>query len=245
MLGGGSLGDRLAAAFGVDVDVEENAKCLDMEQIRVLAEAAAFDCAHGRADSLFAAVLTDKDIRYLEDFERRYRPFFVGHERFGSVTAPLVQDLMDSLTAVVEKLRAGEPYVACDLLFSHAEACVPLTLLLGIESNALPAGDPRYRTGLSAISPFAANITVELFAPENGLPRERKNEEGTGGEEVETGPFRVRFRLHERYIDIPALGEHGKGFIDLDKLLEFWRSVVEDHRLSQEESRLREEALSG
>lgn len=212
------LGARLAAAFGVDVADPERARCLDSESIRVLAEAAAFDCAHGRAESVFASVLTEDDIRYLEDFEWRYRPFFEGHERFGSVTAPLVKDLMDSLTAVVDGDASAKPHVAADLRFAHAETLVPLLLLLGINENGLPRSDPGYRRGLSAISPFAANITLELFAPAPDAP----------------DTHRVRVRLHEHYLNsVPALEPHGgattNGYIPLDKMVDFFQKVLDEN----------------
>lgn len=208
-----SLGARLAAAFGVDTSVDENATCLHSEHVRVLAEAAAFDCAHNVEDSVFTHALTQADIRNLEGCEERYRPFFAGHEKFGTVTAPLVQDLMSSLEAVVEKARRGEPHIACDLSFSHAEALVPLCLLLGINNPT----EPGAKVGLSKISPFAANITIELFAPED-----------------EGDNFTVRFRLHERYLtSIPALGVDGVGYIPIGRLLDFCRKVLTDNELAR------------
>jgi Histidine phosphatase superfamily (branch 2) len=211
------LAARLATVFGAPK------ACLAPEHIRVVAEAAAFDIAHATPDSIFADVLTSRDIRYLEGFEHRYRPFFKGHQRFGAVTAPLVQDLMDSLTAVVDSVKAGMPYVAADLRFAHAETLVPFLLLLGIESATGPRPKKSSKktratgaTGLSALSPFAANLAVELYGPDGASPE---------------GQFRVRFRLHERYITaVPALGPNctsADGYIDLPVLLDFFHAVLD------------------
>lgn len=208
----GDLAQRVSAAFGV-----KESDCLAPEHIRIIAEAAAFDYAHGRTNSILTSVLTPRDIRFLEGFEKRYRPFFKGHERFGAVTAPLVEDLVGSLMAVVNNYNAGQRHVAADLRFAHAETIVPFLLLLGVTSNNMQSWTARNRfTDLSAMSPFAANFAIELFAP---LPGGASN------------AFRVKFRLHERYVSfVPALGPDGcdeNGFIKLDTLLAFFREVLD------------------
>lgn len=207
------LASRIAAAFEVPKE------CLMSEHVRVLAESSAFDSAHGRTHSPLAGVLDDDDLRHLERFERRYRPFFEGHDRYGSVTAPLVKDLMDSLLSVRDNYTADTPFVAADMRFAHAETLMPLLLLLQIDSDGLPSRYGERKTGLSAMCPFAANLAIELFAPSSYAPHEG---------------FRVKFRLHERYVSsVPALGKDGDrpdGFVLLDKLVEFFEGVLEENR---------------
>lgn len=205
---GAALAARLAAALGATVP-------MDSELVRAVAEAAAFDAAHGRADSsVFCRALTVRDSWILELFERRHRPFFKAHERFRTVSAPLVEDLVESLKASVGLPGAERP-VSADLRFAHAETLIPFLLLLGIHTNGMHPNDPEYRRGLGAMSPFAANLALELY--ETTPP--------CGGK-----THFVRFRLHERYVEcIPALGERGKtGVVQLDHLLEFFESVLDE-----------------
>jgi hypothetical protein len=184
-----------------------------------MAEAAGFDYAHFCEDSLFIDILQDDDIRYLEGFEKRYRPFFKGHKQFNFVSAPLVEDLMESLLSVVESFKSGRPFVLADLRFAHAETLVPFLLLLEIHSGDMLGTNTKAFKGLSAMSPFAGNLAIELYAPAHGAPADA---------------FRVRFRLHERYVvSVPALGVHGKtkdGFLSLARLIEFFQGVLEQNR---------------
>lgn len=202
---------RMTAAFGSPTP-------MDIEHVRSVAEAAAFDTAHGRAAvSIFCKTLTATDARMLNKFEKRHRPFFKAHERFRNVSAPLVQDLVNSLTASVETSsgRRRKTAFAADLRFAHAETLVPLLLLLGIRSNGLPSSHPDYRQGLAAMSPFAANLALELY--------ERDKPDGSKS-------YFVRFRLNERYVErIPALRQHGRnGTVELNHLLHFFDDVLAD-----------------
>ncbi|PXF47535.1 Multiple inositol polyphosphate phosphatase 1 [Gracilariopsis chorda] len=187
---------------------------MDPDLIRSVAEAGAFENAHGRFErSKFCRVLTPNDTAILELFEKYHRPFYQQHERFRAVAAPLVADLAQSLRA--SAARAGDPDVhAADLRFAHAETLVPLLFLLGIESNGLSRKSPNYRTGLSAMSPFAANLSFELYEQQTAS---------------NTTHF-VRLRLHERYVEcIPALGEHGaSGIVPLQHLLDYFDEIFEE-----------------
>jgi hypothetical protein len=210
---GGHLAARLATAFGAHSD------CLTDEHVRIMAEAAGFDYAHFCEHSLFIDILQDDDLRYLEGFEKRYRPFFKGHKQFNFVSAPLVEDLLDSLLSVVESFKANRPFVLADLRFAHAETLVPFLLLLGIHSGDMLGTDAKAFKGLSAMSPFAGNLAIELYAPAPDAPADA---------------FRVRFRLHERYVtSVPALGEDGTtkdGFIALGKVIMFFQNVLEQNK---------------
>lgn len=201
---------RVGQFFGTD-------KLMDIDLIRSVSEAAAFDTAHGRAHrSMFCAALTPEDHSVLEAFEQRHRPFFLGYQRYRNVCAPLIEDLMSSLDASVQrgKTKWNQEAHAIDLRFAHAETLVPVLLLLGIDSNGLSPSHPQYCQGLSGMSPFAANLALELY------------------EDVKEGQVHhfVMFRLNERYVtSIPALGEHGRdGTVSLENLREFFREVVED-----------------
>lgn len=186
---------------------------MEMDLVRSVSEACAFDVAHGRiATSPFCRVLTPKDTAILELFETRHRPYCYAHESFKAVPAPLVADLAASLRASVETPNNPSAHAA-DLRFAHAETLVPLLLLLGITTNGLAPDHPEYGQGLSAISPFAANLAIELY------------------EELdEWGDVRhfVRFRLHERYVEsIPKLGENGaNGIVELEHLLSFFDDIL-------------------
>lgn len=205
---------RMTEAFG-------STTAMDIDLVRSVAEAAAFDTAHGRAStSIFCNTITPVDVRVLDTFERRHRPFFKAHERFENVSAPLVKDLAESLTASVEnsklssQRRRTSAYSA-DTRFAHAETLIPLLLLLGIRSNGLHPSNPEYRQGLAVMSPFAANLALELYEDE----------------EKDGSKFHfVRFRLNERYVErVPALGEYGRnGVVRLNHLLEFFDNVLAD-----------------
>ncbi len=176
--------NRISAALGVSTK-------MDGDLIRALAEACAFDHSHGRSHtSRLCEILSPEDTAVLEAFEKRHRPFFEGHKRFCTVAAPLVADLLYSLEAS-EGRREGVPSNAADLRFAHAETLVPLLLLLGIRSNGLHPKSEQFRAGLSGMSPFAANVALELY----------EENYGNGIRHF------VRFRSHERYVEkIPALG---------------------------------------
>lgn len=187
---------------------------LDLDLLRVIGEVCAFENAHGRrATSPFFRLLTPGDVRVLELAEIRHRPFFKAHERFRAAAAPLVQDIMVSLTACIGESTETPPFAA-DLRFAHAETLVPLLLLLGIETNGLSPDDPEFYRGLSAMSPFAANLALELYETMDNSQ----------------SSYFVRFRLHERYVDcIPALGEQGRnGIVELDDLLAFFGEVLDE-----------------
>lgn len=201
------LAKRLTTALNASIP-------MDINYVRTFGEACLFDYAHGRASaSVFCKLLTPKDTALLEIIERRHRPFFKAHERFRTVAAPLVADIVASLTACVGGSASGVSYAA-DLRFAHAETLVPLLLLLGIRSNGLALENPDYRPGLSAMSPFGANLAIELY-------------EDVGPSGVS---YFVRFRLHERYVErIPALGDRGRtGTVRLEHLLEFFEEVLEE-----------------
>lgn len=201
------LASRIAASLGV-------VGPMNVEYVRIVAEACAFHYAHGRAaSSPFCMAISENDVALLELIERRYRPFFKAHERFRAVAAPLVEDLVASLTACTNP-SSNTPAFAADLRFAHAETLVPLLLLLGIQTNGLPAEDPDFRAGLCGMSPFAANLAIELY-------------EATENSGVS---YFVRFRLHERYVErIPALGEHGRtGVVLLEHLLAFFEQVLDE-----------------
>lgn len=202
-----SLASRIPTALGIT-------QPMDVQYVRVIAEACAFDYAHGRAaSSPFCKAFSENDAALLERIEKRYRPFFKAHEHFRAVAAPLVEDLVASLTACVNQSPATPAYAA-DLRFAHAETIVPLLLLLGIQNNGLPADHPDFRAGLCGMSPFAANLAIELY-------------ESTDSSGVS---YFVRFRLHERYVQrIPALGEHGRnGAVLLEHLLAFFHQVLDE-----------------
>lgn len=201
------LASRLGALLGAS-------KSLDVALVRVVGEACAFDIAHERYhSSTFCRIMTAKDAAILEVVERTYRPFFKAHERFRALAAPLVADLVESITACINPSSAAPSYAA-DLRFAHAETLVPLLLLLGIESNGLSPEDPDYRAGLYGMSPFAANLAIELY----------ESRDATGVS------YFVSFRLHERYVEcIPALGEQGRtGVVRLEHLLDFFGEVLNE-----------------
>lgn len=216
---------RLSEAFGAT-------SVMDLDLVRAVAEAAAFETAHAHQGFPFCAALTATDRRVLDIFEGRHRPFFKGYERFRNVCAPLAADMAASLRASAAASRRRSPQgrgdgddedtsevgdaVATDLRFAHAETLVPLLLLLGVRSNGLAQSDPHFRLGLAAMSPFAANLALELYVVRNAA-----------GDVVE---HLVRFRLHERYVEcIPALGKRGAtSVVKLEHLLEFFDAVVED-----------------
>ncbi|KAI0567104.1 Histidine phosphatase [Gracilaria domingensis] len=187
---------------------------MDPGLIRSVVEAGAFENAHGRFDrSAFCSVLTPKDTAILELFEKYHRPFFQQLDRFRAVAAPLVADLAQSLRA--SAAQAGDPDVnAADLRFAHAETLVPLLILLGIDGNGMATDSPQYRSGLSAFSPFAANLAFELY-----------EQQGDAGK-----THFVRLRLHERYVEcIPVLGEHGaSGVVPLQVLLDYFDDILEE-----------------
>lgn len=200
------MANRVCASLGATIP-------LDLEHLRVIGEVCAFENAHGRATANpFFALLTPADVRILELADVQNRPYFKAHERFRTAAAPLVQDIMLSLQAHVHP--SEDPAYAADLRFAHAETLVPLLLLLGIETNGLSPSDPDFFRGLCAMSPFAANLALELYETTDA-----------------SGPsYFVRFRLHERYVDcVPALGEHGRdGIVELDHLLAFFREVLDE-----------------
>lgn len=203
-----ALADRLSAQLGATIP-------MDVNFVRTFGEACSFDYSHGRADgSVFCSLLNSKDTALLEIVEKRHRPFFKAHERFRTIPAPLIADIVDSLTACLPGSAPSVTSYATDLRFAHAETLVPLLLLLGIRSNGLSKDDPDYRPGLNAMSPFGANLTLELY----------EHEEPTGL------CYFVRFRLHERYIEsIPALGENGRtGVVRLEHLLEFFKPILDE-----------------
>ncbi|CAN8063369.1 unnamed protein product [Agarophyton chilense] len=187
---------------------------MDPSLIRPVAEAGAFENAHGRLDhSVFCRVLTPKDTAILELFEKYHRPFFQQLDRFRAVAAPLVADLAQSLRA--SAACAGDADVhAADLRFAHAETLVPLLILLGIDGNGMIRDSPDYRFGLSAMSPFASNLAFELYEQESGAGRTHF----------------VRLRLHERYVEgIPALkGYERSGMVPLQVLLKFFDGILEE-----------------
>lgn len=198
------LADQLGATIPMDVNL-----------VRTFGEACSFDYSHGRANgSVFCRLLTREDTALLELVERRHRPFIKGHERFRTVSAPLIADIVASLTACLPGTPPSVTSYAADLRFAHAETLVPLLLVLGIRSNGLSKDDPDYRPGLNAMSPFGANLTVELY----------EHEEPSGLS------YFVRFRLHERYVErLPALGEHGRnGVVRLEHLLEFFKPILDE-----------------
>lgn len=200
------MANRISTTLGATIPLE-------LDLVRVIGEVCAFETAHGRAGtSPFFRLLTPGDTRVLELADIRNRPFFKAHERFRAAAAPLVQDIMDSLTASVQPTET-QAYAA-DLRFAHAETLVPLLLLLGIDTNGLSPTDPDFFRGLSAMSPFAANLAIELYEADS---------------DSRPSHF-VRFRLHERYVEnIPALGEHGRdGVVELDRLLGFFREVLDE-----------------
>lgn len=199
------MANRMSGSFGAS-------SSMDVDLVRAVAEACAFDYSHGREHmSMFCRVLTPEDTRVLELFEKRHRPFFKGHESFRTVAAPLVADLAASLRASASGSASAH---AADLRFAHAETLVPLLLLFGIRNNGLNSNNPEFLHGLNAMSPFAGNLAFELY--ECGGPKKKSH-------------F-VRFRLHERYVEsIPVLGKRGKtGVVKLDHLLEFFDKVVEE-----------------
>lgn len=289
------MAERMTTAFGAP-------KPMDIDLVRSVSEAAAFDVAHGRYESsVFCKVFTPEDLRVVNKFEKRHRPFFKAHERFENVCAPLVKDLVMSLTNACrqyprslaetsirnsgndgddedldnkgvdvevedrmatdtdegdegddeattgctdsmteacgpgaeqqqeqqeqrrdhDSTQAGDKDhneirgAGADLRFAHAETLVPLLLLLGIRSNGLHPTHPDYRSGLAVMSPFAANLALELF--------EDVDKSG------KTVHF-VRFRLNERYVErVPALKEQGaNGVVLLDDLLGFFDRVLDD-----------------
>lgn len=201
--------NRISAALGVSTK-------MDGDLIRALAKACAFDHSHGRSHtSRLCEILSPEDTAVLEAFEKRHRPFFEGHKRFCTVAAPLVADLLYSLEAS-EGRREGVPSNAADLRFAHAETLVPLLLLLGIRSNGLHPKSEQFRAGLSGMSPFAANVALELY----------EENYGNGIRHF------VRFRSHERYVEkIPALGKHdATGKVELNRLLSFFRAVLGEEK---------------
>ncbi len=209
------IAGRMARKLGIPA--------LRPELVRAIAEAAAFDNALGRQSSQFVRLLEPSDWPFLEAFDRAYRPVFEGCTRFRALAGPLVRDLATTLRAA----KTGRAPVA-DLKFAHAQTLVPLLLLLGVEGNGLCPRRGEHVPGLSAMSPFAANFCVELFAC-------NKSYDSKGYRK-----FLVRFRLHERYIAaVPALGEHGRdGIVPLDKLLDFFQEVIdEDTRYQQQQPR--------
>lgn len=200
---------RMTEAFGSRTP-------MDIDLVRSVAEAAAFDTAHGRGNSsIFCKTITPTDVHIINTFERRHRPFFKAHEHFENVSAPLVKDLVESMQASVKQrqVKKKEKAYAADTRFAHAETLVPLLLLLGIRSNGLNPSNPHYRQGLAVMSPFAANLALELY--------EDEEEDGS------VFHF-VRFRLNERYVErVPALGEHGlTGVVRLNHLLDFFNAVL-------------------
>lgn len=281
------MAERMTSAFG-------SPKPMDIDLVRSVSEAAAFDVAHGRYEtSVFCKVFTPQDLRIVNKFEKRHRPFFKAHERFENVCAPLVKDLVMSLTNACrghprssmmmeeeeeeekemvkddmkidtdegdegddeatsssntssnsimsetlspssspseqnqQQRHEHEPTpqninddeirgAGADLRFAHAETLVPLLLLLGIRSNGLHPTHPDYRSGLAVMSPFAANLALELF----------EDVDANSGKTVHF----VRFRLNERYVErIPALKEQGaNGVVLLDDLLAFFDRVLDD-----------------
>lgn len=199
------IASRMAAQLG--------ARELQPDHVRVVAEVAAFDLAHGRkATSHFAQLLQPSDASFLEAFDRAYRPFWEGVSRYRAVAAPLIRELVDTL-----KLAKAGRAPGADLKFAHAQTLVPLLLLLGIEGNGLCPRRGEYVPGLSAMSPFAANFCMELF---------QTNARRAG----QALKFLVRFRLHERYIaSVPALGEHGRdGVVPLERLLDFFGAIIDE-----------------
>lgn len=199
------MASRMSAGLGAS-------SSMDVDFVRAVAEACAFDCAHGRAEtSMFCRVLTPQDTAVLELFEKHHRPYFKGHERFRTVAAPLIEDLVSSLKSSAYGSDDVQPQAA-DLRFAHAETLVPLLLLLGIRTNGLNPDHPDFLQGLCAMSPFAANFALELY----------EQNCATGKRHF------VRFRLHERYVEcIPALGEHGvSGVVELEHLLAFFEGIL-------------------
>lgn len=196
------------------------AKSLDVpsmrpELVRVVAEAAAFDCAHGRdASSPFLRMLEPEDSAFLESFDRVYRPIISVSHKFRTVAAPLVRDLCETLKSA----KAGRAPPA-DLKFAHSQTLVPFLILLGIRDNGAPERrDGHFLPGLMGMCPFAANLAVELFRCSDGRR------------------FWVRLRLQERYItSIPALAEHVRdGAVPLEPLLDFFRSVLDEDAQQQQ-----------
>lgn len=180
------------------------------ELVRVVAEAAAFDCAHGRKSmSPFVDLLEPDDSPFLEAFDRSYRPIIHNFAQFRSIASPLVRDLYATLKAA----QAGRAPPA-DLKFAHSQTLVPFLILLGIDGNGLCKRRGEHVAGLVGMCPFAANFCVELFRSDDGCN------------------FWVRFRLQERYItSIPSLGDHGRdGVVPLERLLDFFQGVLEDEK---------------
>ena len=196
------------------------------ELVRVVAEAAAYDVAHGRgAISPFLRLLRRDDSPFLEGFDRSFRPYIHNFHQFRSIAAPLIRDLVNTLVAAA----AGRAPSA-DLKFAHSQTLVPFLILLGIDGNGLDTRGTEYVPGLVGMAPFAANFTVELFrkiySPTTAIPNRARI--------VKSAPyldeFVVRFRLQERYVTcIPALGEHGRnGTVTLDELLKFFQGVIDE-----------------
>lgn len=204
---------RTGEVPGIDAAAERMAEALGVpevsrEQVRVISDIAAFDIAHGRAQtSPFLPLLHPDDALPLAAFDRAVRPIFAWAARVRTLCAPLLRGLVKTL-----KLAQTGRAPAADFKFAHSETIVPLLLLLGIDGNGLDVDDAEYRQGITAMSPFAANLALEVF----------ENIHGPG--------HAVRLRLHERYVvTIPALGEAGcDGVVRLGALLAFFQGVIEE-----------------
>ncbi len=209
---------RMACHLGVN--------SLRPELVRVVAEAAAYDVAHGRgAASPFLRLLRRDDSPFLEAFDRSFRPYIHNFHQFRSIAAPLIRDLVNTLTAAADG-RAPP----ADLKFAHSQTLVPFLILLRIDGNGLDTRSNEYVPGLVGMAPFAANFTVELFRKISNPVTNTPNRGRTGKLGPYLKEFVVRFRLQERYVTcVPALGEHGRdGTVTLDKLLEFFQGVIEE-----------------
>jgi len=193
------------------------------ELVRVVAESAAFDVAHGRqSTSAFLPLLRTHDSPFLEAFDRESRAYIHNAAMFRTIAAPLIRDLVRNLT-----LAAKGKATTADLKFGHSQTLVPFLTLLRIEGNGLDPRAENHEPGLVGMCPFAANLTVELF--------KRSNVHGNGT----TRDYTVRLRLQEKYVaKIPALGEHGRdGNIPLDQLLAFFQQVIDAEKKQQNSKR--------
>eukprot|EP00172_Hildenbrandia_rubra_P000969 Plantae.Rhodophyta-Hildenbrandia_rubra.ctg15581.p1 GENE.Plantae.Rhodophyta-Hildenbrandia_rubra.ctg15581~~Plantae.Rhodophyta-Hildenbrandia_rubra.ctg15581.p1 ORF type:complete len:544 (+),score=67.58 Plantae.Rhodophyta-Hildenbrandia_rubra.ctg15581:254-1885(+) len=218
-------------------------KVMQDDHLRRLVEYCAIERAQKRIPiSQLSSMFTAEDLLHLATFEGRYTPFFNGHKLHDTLAAPLLEDLLHSIQQSVRKSQKtansnsnnghaakdvdmalfnvnsnsevgksleedhSESYDA-DLRFAHAETLIPLLLLMGIRGV-----DGTHDLG--ALSPFAGNLMIELWAPPPGGPNSNAG-------------HRVRIRLHEQYVErIEAIDGGDQGWLDVDTLVDFFSNVI-------------------